>query len=202
VSSAHPFIAVYADESCLGNGRDGDNPGGAGILLEFRTRTADLIRRDLWVSAAATTNNRMALRSVADTFRALNAKERRFRVEFTTDSRYIVDGMTDWVFGWAQRGWKRKSGAIENLELWHEALREAGPHAVAWRWVRGHAGHAQNEYANHLAIRAAGRQDASDGFVASAFDTWAEAHPVASARIEPFPAEAAFRPSRPLPAAP
>jgi ribonuclease HI len=144
----------------------------------------------------------MALQSVTATFRALNAKGRLFRVVFTTDSRYIVDGMTDWVFGWARRGWKRKGGPIENLELWYEALREAGPHSVAWRWVRGHAGHPQNEYANDLAMRAAGMQDASDGFVESGFDAWCEAHPAAIEQVERFPAEGVFRASAPLPAAP
>ena len=202
MSAARPLVAVYADESCLGNGRDGDNPGGAGVLLEYLTRRRDLIRRDLWTSAPATTNNRMALQSVTATFRALNAKGRLFRVVFTTDSRYIVDGMTDWVFGWARRGWKRKGGPIENLELWYEALREAGPHSVAWRWVRGHAGHPQNEYANDLAMRAAGMQDASDGFVESGFDAWCEAHPAAIEQVERFPAEGVFRASAPLPAAP
>lgn len=202
MSADPPLVAIYADESCLGNGREGDNPGGAGILLEFRTRRNELIRRDLWLSAPATTNNRMALRSVADGLRALNARQRRFRVAFTTDSRYIVDGMTEWVFGWARRGWTRKTGAIENLELWHEAIREAAPHAISWRWVRGHAGHAQNEYANHLAIRAAERQDRSDGLVESEFDAWCEAHPVAAARVEPFPDAAGFEPSRALPRVP
>jgi ribonuclease HI len=195
-----PLVAIYADESCLGNGRDGDNPGGAGVLLEFVTKRRELIRRDLWVSSPATTNNRMALASVIATFRALNTKPRRFRVAFCTDSRYIVDGMTNWVYGWARMGWTRKSGAIENLELWFEALRAASPHAVAWRWVRGHAGHAQNEYANFLAMRAAQRQDASEGFVESGFGAWSETHPAAAARLEAFPAERGFRASRALPA--
>jgi ribonuclease HI len=199
---ARPLVAIYADESCLGNGRDGENPGGAGVLLEYQPRQGELIRRDLWVSAPATTNNRMALQSVIETFGALNAKDRVFRVAFTTDSRYIVDGMTDWVFGWARRGWQRKGGAVENLELWFDALREASAHPIAWRWVRGHAGHAQNEYANHLATRAASRQEASGGFVASEFDAWCEAHPVAAGEVEPFPVARDFRPSRALPGVP
>lgn len=197
-----PLVAVYADESCLGNGRDGDNPGGAGVLLEFVTRQGELIRRDLWVSSPATTNNQMALRSVIETFRALNTKPRRFRVVFCTDSRYIVDGMTNWVYGWARMGWTRKTGGIENLELWFDAIRQASRHAIAWRWVRGHAGHAQNEYANHLAMRAAQRQDTSEGFVESGFAAWSEAHPVVGARLEAFPDTQQFRPSRALPSAP
>src|SRR6185436_15301632 len=171
--TAPPFVAVYADESCLGNGRDGENPGGAGVLVEFVTPKGALVRRDLWVSEPATTNNRMALRSVIETFDALGAKGKRCRVVFTTDSRYIVDGMTDWVHGWSRRGWKRKGGEIENLELWWEALSAAGPHEVEWRWVRGHDGHAQNEYANDLAVGAAERGDSSNGLVASGFKAWA-----------------------------
>jgi len=190
---------VYADESCLGNGREGANPGGAGVLIEYQTGKGTLVRRDLWVSEPATTNNRMALRSVIETFRALDAKGNRFRVVFTTDSRYIVDGMTQWVHGWARKGWKREGGAIENLALWYEALRAAGPHAVEWRWVRGHDGHAQNEYANELATGAAARQDASAGTVASAFDAWRESAPRKAQHLEPFPSADDFAPARALP---
>ena len=74
-----------------------------------------LVRRDLWVSEPATTNNSMALRSVIETFMALGRKERSFCVIFTTDSRYIVDGMTSWIHSWEKRGWRRRTGAIENL---------------------------------------------------------------------------------------
>jgi ribonuclease HI len=192
-----PLVAVYADESCLGNGKEGDNPGGAGALLEYRRRSGALERRDLWVSEPATTNNRMALRSVIETFRALSKPA---RVVFTSDSRYLIDGMQEWVFGWAARGWKRKGGAIENLDLWTdamEAVREGG-HQVAWRWVRGHNGHPQNEYANHLATRAAADQSASAGSVPSGFDEWLgtqrQLHPLAE-----FPDARAFVASRVLP---
>ena len=155
---------IFADESCIGNGREGDNPGGAGALIECRLPSSGaLVRRDLWISEPATTNNRMALRSVIEAMRAVGAKGASCRVTFTTDSRYIVDGMTQWVHSWARRGWTRKGGAIENLALWHEAIRAAASHAVSWKWVRGHDGHAQNEYANHLATRAAAEQTHSSG---------------------------------------
>ena len=198
------LVAIYADESCLGNGREGENPGGVGVLLEFRQREAvPLVRRDLWISEPATTNNRMALRSVIESMTALGRKGRRFRVSFTTDSRYIVDGMTVWVHDWARRGWTRKSGPIENLELWRQAVEAAAAHLVQWRWVRGHAGHAQNEYANDLAVRAAGAQSSSGGLVESGFDAWlaeraTKARPTA---LEPFPDSTGFRASRPLPTA-
>jgi ribonuclease HI len=199
MAAALPLVAVYADESCLGNGREGDNPGGAGVLVEYMTRAGALVRRDLWVSEPATTNNRMALRSVIETFRALDAKGRRFRVLFTTDSRYIVDGMTTWVHAWSRAGWKRKTGAIENLQLWHDAVEAASHHVVAWRWVRGHHGHAQNEYANDLAVGAATRQDASSGLVASKFDDWRAEAGAKGVQVQPFPLTGDFIGSRGLP---
>ena len=198
------LLAIYADESCLGNGREGENPGGAGALVEYQLpSTGALVRVDLWLSEPATTNNRMALRSVIETLRAVGAKGARFRVTFTTDSRYIVDGMTRWVHDWARRGWKRKGGAIENLELWREAIREVDAHAVAWRWVRGHAGHAQNEYANHLATRAAAEQSRSNGLIPSHFDAWLDTERTRGAaprRASEFPDPSSFRANSPLPA--
>jgi ribonuclease HI len=196
------LVAIYADESCLGNGKDGDNPGGAGVLIEYERPGGGLVRRDLWVSSPATTNNRMALHSVSEAMRALGAKGGRFRVCFTTDSRYIVDGMTSWVHGWARNGWKRKTGAIENLSLWHDALRACEGHAIAWRWVRGHNGHAQNEYANDLATRAAAEQTASGGLVESEFDAWSAAQRARNRKVGPpdrFPDGATFSPSASLP---
>ncbi len=205
MSEALPLVAVYADESCLGNGREGANPGGAGVLIEYRHGDGRITRRDLWVSEPATTNNRMALRSVIETFAALGAKGQRFRAQFTTDSRYIVDGMTGWVFGWARAGWKRKTGPIENLALWHDAIRAAAPHAVQWAWVRGHDGHPQNEYANHLATRAAAEQSASGGAVDSAFEPWLAAYRAKGGRtgaVAPFPDGATFKASASLPRVP
>ena len=195
-----PLVAVYADESCLGNGREGENPGGAGVLVEFLQRTR-LVRRDLWVSEPATTNNRMALRSVIEAFRALGRKGKALRVVFTTDSRYIVDGMQSWVHQWEQRGWRRRGGDIENLELWHDAVRAVGTQLVEWRWVRGHAGHPQNEYANDLAMRAAESQETSGGLIESGFEEWLQRRQQAGKLIvpEPFPLSAAFRAAPQLP---
>jgi len=205
VTSSLPLVSVYADESCLGNGKEGANPGGAGVLIEYRHTDGRISRRDLWVSEPGTTNNRMALRSVTETFRALGAKDQRFRAQFTTDSRYIVDGMTGWVFGWARAGWKRKTGPIENLSLWHDAIRAASPHAVSWQWVRGHNGHPQNEYANHLATRAAADQSNSGGAVDSEFDAWLAAYRAKGGRtteIAAFPDGASFKASASLPRVP
>lgn len=196
-----PLIAFYADESCLGNGREGENPGGAGALVEYRSGDGTLTRRDLWISEPATTNNRMALRSVIEAFTAISRKGRRFRVVFTTDSRYIVDGMTRWVHDWARREWRRKGGPIENLELWREAVKAARPHQVAWTWVRGHNGHAQNEYANDLAVKAAQTLTASGGLADSAFDAWLAGKRGGSmaGALEAFPDAARFRSGPALP---
>lgn len=202
MNAPSPLVSIYADESCIGNGKEGDNPGGAGVLIEFQHADGRLSRRDLWVSEPATTNNRMALRSVSEAFSALGAKDGRFRVVFTTDSRYVTDGMTQWVHGWARAGWKRKTGAIENLALWHNAIRAASAHAVSWRWVRGHDGHPQNEYANHLATTAAADQTSSSGAVTSGFDAWIDAQRSAvklRAAIAPFPDGEGFRASPSLP---
>jgi ribonuclease HI len=196
------LVAIYADESCLGNGQKGDNPGAAGVLIEYARPDGVLVRRDLWVSEPATTNNRMALRSVTEALRAIGAKGGRFRATFTTDSRYIVDGMTSWVHGWARNGWKRKTGAIENLELWRAAIAACEGHAIAWRWVKGHDGHAQNEYANHLATSAAADQTASGGLVESGFAEWLAAQRARGTRTSPpdaFPNGATFTPNASLP---
>ena len=200
-----PLVAIYADESCLGNGKKGDTPGGAGGLVEYRRPDGgDLVRRDFWISERSTTNNRMALRSAIEGARALSRKGGQFCVVFTSDSRYLIDGMSDWVHGWARRGWTRKTGPIENLELWQEALDELRAHDVQWRWVRGHVGHAQNEYANHLATRAAADQTASGGLVESGFADWLTTQRlkgVVKGSPDPFPEPGAFKAAPALPRA-
>ena len=197
------MLAIFADESCLGNGREGSNPGGAAGVVEYwNAATERLTRFDYWVSEPATTNNRMALRSVIEAFKSISRKGTRFRVVFTTDSQYLVKGMTEWVHSWSARGWRRKDGAIENLELWQAAVVEASKHLVEWRWVRGHVGHPQNEYANHLAVRAAREQTSSSGLVASGFDEWLELERTKgrmASEPDPFPLQRPFRPARALP---
>lgn len=198
MTDAHAdLVAVYADESCLGNGKEGDNAGGAGGVVEWMSpKDSEIVRWDYWIAEPATTNNRMALRSVIEAFRGISAKRKQFRVVFTTDSRYIVDGMTSWVHGWAARGWRRKAGPIENLELWKEALRSLGDHHCEWRWVKGHNGQPQNEYANHLATRAAAAQDSSAGLVPSGFGAWHAHHNgtgLTAQSVTPFPTHETFK---------
>ena len=163
-------VFVWADESCLGNGRDGENPGGAGGLIEYRhPKTGKTSRFDYWISEPATTNNRMALRSAIEALRILSRKGKRLSVHFTSDSQYLVKGMNEWVRGWQARGWKRKEGEVGNLALWKELPEVAGAHRVTWQWVRGHNEHPQNEYADHLATRAAREQSDSGGPVPSLY---------------------------------
>ena len=163
---------LHLDESCLGNGREGQNPGGGGGLIEARSSNGRIQRRDVYVSSPATTNNRMALASAVAALQLLARKGARLRVLIVSDSQYLVKGMREWVPGWAARGWKRKEGPIENLELWKALLASSRLHDVQWTWVRGHKGHAKNEYANDLAVLAAKEQRSSDGIVESGFPEW------------------------------
>jgi ribonuclease HI len=200
------LVAVYADESCLGNGRLGDNPGGAAGLIEYqRARGGPLVRRDYWISEPATTNNRMALRSAIEALRILSAKGRACRIVFTSDSQYLVKGMREWLHAWIPRDFRRKLGVLENESLWREAAELVRLHEVDWRWVRGHRGHPQNEYCNDLAVQAAREQTHSEGAIPSGFDRWL-AEQRAQKRVldepDPFPEAASFRPAPSLPRSP
>lgn len=167
----NPIVRIFADESCLGvQFTDRDSPGGAAGLVEHWTGR-DWRRRDYWISEPATTNNRMAIRSAIE---GLAALRRPCRVIFTSDSQYLVKGMREWIAGWVRRGWQRRTGPVENADLWRQLLPAARRHRIDWRWIRGHAGHPQNEYANDLAVRAAKRQDHSTGLVESGFTEWLE----------------------------
>lgn len=198
---SEPLVFVYADESCLGNQyRTRARPGGAAGLIEHHHPERGWVRRDFWTSEPDTTNNRMAIRSAHV---ALAALKQPSRVVFTSDSRYLVDAMTDWVHGWARRGWQRKTGPVENVELWKALLPVVRQHQVEWRWVKGHAGHAQNEYANHLATRAAAEQTESGGLVESGFEAWLAAEQARDRYRGHRPAAPdghMFRPARAFPA--
>jgi len=162
-------VYVHADESCLGNQfQDRATPGGAAGLVEVWKGGA-WERRDYWISEPDTTNNRMALRSAIEVLRML---KRRCRVHLVSDSQYLVKGIGAWLPGWKARGWRRKGGAIENLALWKELDAELARHVVHARWVRGHAGHPENEYVDLLATQAAKQQSASGGLIPSRFPEW------------------------------
>ena len=164
-------------------------------MLEYHHPERGWVRRDYWLSEPDTTNNRLALRSAIELLAALRTAG---KVVFTSDSRYLVDGITGWVHGWAKRGWTRKGGEIENLSLWKDLVRGAARHQVQWCWVKGHAGHPQNEYANHLATRAAAEQSASDGLIPSGFDAWMDTERARGRYLDfmpPVPGKFDFRPS-------
>ncbi|MFL5518887.1 MAG: ribonuclease H [Gemmatimonadales bacterium] len=163
---------LHLDESCLGNGREGENPGGSGGLVEARSGNRRIHRLDFYLHSPATTNNRMALSGAVAALQLLARKGARMRALIVSDSEYLIKGMREWVPGWIARGWKRKVGPIENLELWKALVASAALHEVQWTWVRGHRGHPKNEYANDLAVAAAREQKTSEGMVESGFESW------------------------------
>jgi ribonuclease HI len=181
---------VHLDESCLGNGREGDNPGGYGGLIEVRTRPG-LQRRDFYGHSPATTNNRMALSGAIAALQLLAAKGNRVRALLVSDSEYLIKGMREWVPGWASRGWKRKTGNIENVALWQALHASARLHEVQWTWVRGHRGHPKNEYVNDLAVLSAREQKTSAGAVESGFIAWLAAKQ-AKGKFAEYDPDAAF----------
>jgi ribonuclease HI len=129
-------------------------------------------RRDFYLYAPHTTNNRMALVGAAKVLELLATKGNRMMVLLVSDSEYLVKGIRQWVPGWIARGWTRRGGPIENLALWQALAAAVRLHEVQWTWVRGHAKHAKNEYADHLAVSAAREQKSSDGVVESGFLEW------------------------------
>lgn len=162
-------VYVHADESCLGNQfQDRASPGGAAGLVEI-WKEGIWERRDYWLSEPDTTNNRMAIRSAIEVLRALT---RPCSVRFVSDSQYLVNGIQSWLEMWKARGWKRKAGPIENLELWKQLDAELARHDVEAKWVRGHVGHPENEFCDFLATRAAKEQTASGGLISSEFEAW------------------------------
>ena len=162
---------VHLDESCLGNGRDVPSPGGTAGLIEIQPARR-IERRDFSVHSPDTTNNKMALAGAIGVLQLLAGKGARLRVLLVSDSEYLVRGVREWMPGWMGRGWKRKGGAVENLELWRALEQSLALHDAQLAWVRGHNGHPKNEYANDLAMRAAKRQETSPGVVPSEFEDW------------------------------
>ncbi len=133
-------VEVYADGACRGN----PGPGGWGVLLRAGGR-----ERELHGGEPATTNNRMELTAV---IRALEALEARSRVRLYTDSQYVQKGITEWIHDWKRRGWRTADKKpVKNQDLWARLDELARAHEVEWHWVRGHAGHPENERADALA---------------------------------------------------
>ena len=140
-------VEIYADGACKGN----PGPGGWGVLL--RTGGAE---KELYGGEAATTNNRMELTAV---IRALESLKRPCKVRLYTDSQYVQKGITSWIHDWKRRAWRTADKKpVKNVDLWQRLEALAKEHDVEWHWVRGHAGHPENERADALANRAIGGQ--------------------------------------------
>jgi ribonuclease HI len=133
-------VRIYADGACKGN----PGPGGWGAILQFGGK-----EKELFGGETQTTNNRMELTAV---IRALEALTKPSLVEVYTDSQYVQKGISEWLRDWKRRGWKTADKKpVKNKELWEELDRLAAGHRISWHWVRGHAGHPENERADRLA---------------------------------------------------
>ena len=135
-----PEVEIFTDGACKGN----PGPGGWGAILRSNGK-----ERELSGGEALTTNNRMELMAAIE---ALNALKKPCRVQLYTDSNYVRDGITKWIHGWRRNGWKTSDKKpVKNAELWQALLEASGPHRIDWHWVKGHAGHPENERADALA---------------------------------------------------
>lgn len=137
-------VEIATDGACKGN----PGPGGWGALIRSGTHEKELSGGEV-----LTTNNRMELMAAIE---ALNALKRPCAVTLSTDSRYVMDGLTKWIHGWKRNGWKTADKKpVKNAELWQALLAAAERHQIEWKWVKGHAGHPDNERADKLASDAA-----------------------------------------------
>jgi ribonuclease HI len=136
-------VEIFTDGACSGN----PGPGGWGAVLRWNGH-----EKELSGAEPETTNNRMELMAAIV---ALESLKRSCRVELTTDSSYVRDGITKWIHGWQRNGWKTAAKKpVKNAELWQRLLAAATRHDVRWHWVKGHAGHPENERADALAVAA------------------------------------------------
>lgn len=136
-------VVIHTDGACKGN----PGPGGWGAVLEWNGHT-----KELWGGETQTTNNRMELMAA---IRALESLKRPCRVRLVTDSRYLQQGITEWLPNWKRRGWRTAGRKpVANVDLWQRLDEALARHRVEWSWVRGHSGHAENERADRLANHA------------------------------------------------
>lgn len=135
-------VELFTDGACSGN----PGPGGWGAILRFRGA-----EKEFFGGEPETTNNRMEMMAVIE---GLNALSRTCEVDIYTDSQYVMKGMTEWLSGWKKRGWQTADKKpVKNVDLWQRLDEAAARHTVRWHWVKGHAGHAENERADELARR-------------------------------------------------
>lgn len=134
------IVEIFCDGACSGN----PGPGGYGAILRYGGR-----EKEIRGGARETTNNRMELSGAIEALRLLT---RPCRVTVTTDSQYLVKGITEWISGWQRNGWRNsKKEPVVNRDLWEQLLALTQMHVIDWKWVRGHAGHAENERCDQLA---------------------------------------------------
>lgn len=134
------FVEMFTDGACSGN----PGPGGYGIILR-----AENNMRELSGCEPATTNNRMELLGVIVGLESLKVP---CRVKITSDSSYVIKGMTDWIGGWMRNNWRNSAKKeVLNRDLWERLLKAAAPHEIEWEWIRGHNGHSENERCDELA---------------------------------------------------
>ncbi|MGZ8360747.1 MAG: ribonuclease HI [Allosphingosinicella sp.] len=139
-------VEIFTDGACKGN----PGPGGWGAVIRSGGR-----EKEISGGEPLTTNNRMEMLAA---IRALEALQRPCKVDLYTDSAYVRDGITKWIHGWRRNGWKTADRKpVKNAELWLELLEATAPHQVEWHWVKGHAGHPENERADKLACDAANK---------------------------------------------
>jgi ribonuclease HI len=134
-----PLVTIYTDGACDPN----PGPGGWAALLRSADHTKELTGGE-----PDTTNNRMELTAAVQALHALN---RPCQVDFYTDSEYLRRGITEWLPGWRKRSWRRKGGALANVDLWQALDAAMQPHVIEWHWVRGHAGNRDNQRVDRLA---------------------------------------------------
>jgi ribonuclease HI len=140
VETSTAVVRIHTDGACSGN----PGPGGWGALIEWRGNVKELSGGE-----ADTTNNRMEMMAA---IAALEALTRPCTVELTTDSNYLKGGITGWIHGWKKNGWKTADKKpVKNVDLWQRLEAAMARHRVSWHWVKGHAGHAENERADELA---------------------------------------------------
>ena len=143
-------VTLYTDGAARGNP---EGPGGYGALLQFVDSKGALHERELSAGYQKTTNNRMELMAV---IAGLEALTKPCRVHVISDSRYVTEAFNQhWIDSWATKGWKGAGGPVKNVDLWKRLLRAATPHELHFSWVRGHAGHPENERCDRLATTAA-----------------------------------------------
>ncbi|MCP1470659.1 ribonuclease HI [Sphingobium sp. OAS761] len=141
-----PQVEIFTDGACKGN----PGPGGWGAVLRFGDR-----EKEISGGEAQTTNNRMEMMAA---LQALDALKKPCSVTLHTDSKYVMDGITKWIFGWQRNGWRTADRKpVKNAELWQLLVKAAARHEIRWQWVKGHAGHPENERADALACAAAER---------------------------------------------